>query len=201
MKIKPIETTYKGYRFRSRLEARWAVFLDSFNEPWEYEVEGYALPSGCYLPDFWLPRLYCWLEIKGEKPTDEENRLCVDLAYATDRPVAIAWGLPRIPKPGTVYHEHSQYWEDVWLADGLKVFCNDLTDGSGGWNEWGESFWAIDEDGELCICSNNKVSSRVFVTPASWESFPGMKLVQEIREPISETHVNTAKRARFEFER
>ena len=27
--IKPIETNYKGYRFRSRLEARWAVFFDA----------------------------------------------------------------------------------------------------------------------------------------------------------------------------
>ena len=26
--IKPIETKYNGYRFRSRLEARWAVFFD-----------------------------------------------------------------------------------------------------------------------------------------------------------------------------
>ena len=26
--IKAIETYYKGYRFRSRLEARWAVFFD-----------------------------------------------------------------------------------------------------------------------------------------------------------------------------
>ena len=29
MEIKPIETHYKGYRFRSRLEARWAVFFDA----------------------------------------------------------------------------------------------------------------------------------------------------------------------------
>ena len=27
--IKAIETVYKGYRFRSRLEARWAVFFDA----------------------------------------------------------------------------------------------------------------------------------------------------------------------------
>ena len=27
--IKAIETYYKGYRFRSRLEARWAVFFDA----------------------------------------------------------------------------------------------------------------------------------------------------------------------------
>ena len=54
--IKAIETTFAGYRFRSRLEARWAVFFDSIGLPWEYEKEGYSLPGiGAYLPDFWLP--------------------------------------------------------------------------------------------------------------------------------------------------
>ena len=28
MEIKAIETIYNGYKFRSRLEARWAVFFD-----------------------------------------------------------------------------------------------------------------------------------------------------------------------------
>lgn len=57
--IQPIETTYKGYRFRSRLEARWAVFFDTLGIIWEYEKEGYNLGAyGCYLPDFWLPTVY-----------------------------------------------------------------------------------------------------------------------------------------------
>lgn len=69
--IKPIETRYKGYRFRSRLEARWAVFFDALGIEWEYEKEGYNLGEhGCYLPDFWLPRVgsrcigSCWVEVK-----------------------------------------------------------------------------------------------------------------------------------------
>lgn len=56
--IKAIETSYGGYRFRSRLEARWAVFFDALGITWEYEPEGYVLSDGtCYLPDFWLPGL------------------------------------------------------------------------------------------------------------------------------------------------
>lgn len=43
--IKPIETIYNGYRFRSRLEARWAVFLDSLGVKYEYEPEGFELPD------------------------------------------------------------------------------------------------------------------------------------------------------------
>lgn len=53
--IKPIETIYNGYRFRSRLEARWAVFFDALGVKWEYEPEGYDLGAGLYyLPDFVL---------------------------------------------------------------------------------------------------------------------------------------------------
>ena len=54
--IKAIETIYNGYRFRSRLEARWAVFFDEIGIKYEYEKEGYDLGKlGWYLPDFWLP--------------------------------------------------------------------------------------------------------------------------------------------------
>lgn len=68
--IKAIETEYNGYKFRSRLEARWAVFFDALHVPYEYEPEGFELASGKkYLPDF---RVKCWGtrgEI-GEKPFD-----------------------------------------------------------------------------------------------------------------------------------
>ena len=52
--LKPIETLYRGYRFRSRLEARWAVFLESCGLKFDYEVEGYDLDGVWYLPDFWV---------------------------------------------------------------------------------------------------------------------------------------------------
>lgn len=52
--IKAIPTRYAGCHFRSRLEARWAVFFDHLGIRWEYEPQGYALPSGNYLPDFWV---------------------------------------------------------------------------------------------------------------------------------------------------
>lgn len=62
--IKAIETTYKGYRFRSRLEARWAVFFDRMGWSWQYEPEGFHLPYGeMYLPDFLLWG-HTWAEIK-----------------------------------------------------------------------------------------------------------------------------------------
>ncbi len=54
--IKAIETFYDGYRFRSRLEARWAVFFDTLDVRYIYEREDFDLgEAGWYLPDFWLP--------------------------------------------------------------------------------------------------------------------------------------------------
>ncbi|MFJ8469584.1 PDDEXK family nuclease [Streptomyces swartbergensis] len=51
-----VPTTYVGTRFRSRLEADWAVTLDGLGILWEYEPELIVLPSGThYVPDFWLP--------------------------------------------------------------------------------------------------------------------------------------------------
>lgn len=58
-----IETEYAGRLFRSRLEARWAVFFDQVGIHWEYEPEGYETPAGRYLPDF---RIYLR---KLENPT------------------------------------------------------------------------------------------------------------------------------------
>lgn len=56
--MKAIETSYDGYLFRSRLEARWAVFFNKLGIKYEYEKEGYFLGNGVkYLPDFWLPEI------------------------------------------------------------------------------------------------------------------------------------------------
>lgn len=53
--MKAIETTYAGVRFRSRLEARLAVFFDALSIKWEYEPEAFILSDGRgYMPDFWI---------------------------------------------------------------------------------------------------------------------------------------------------
>ena len=68
MIIKAIQTVYNGYRFRSRLEARWAVFFDALGVKWEYEKEGLFLLSGkWYLPDFWLPSEDLYWEVKSSE--------------------------------------------------------------------------------------------------------------------------------------
>lgn len=71
-RIKAIETVYNGYRFRSRLEARWAVFFDAAGIQYQYEPEGFQVqdtPHGNirYLPDFYLPDFDCYAEVKPSK--------------------------------------------------------------------------------------------------------------------------------------
>jgi hypothetical protein len=85
--IKAIETRYNGYRFRSRLEARWAVFLDSLRVRYVYEPQGVVLDGEPYLPDFWLPIVHpthpgagYWLEIKPAALDPREHRLLARLA-------------------------------------------------------------------------------------------------------------------------
>lgn len=94
--IKAIETVYNGYRFRSRLEARWAVFFDALKIEYEYEKEGYYLPvaGARYLPDFWLPQVNMWAEVKPTRLSDTERLKCKELAVLTGHPVLMLEGMP-----------------------------------------------------------------------------------------------------------
>ena len=83
--IKAIETYYNGYRFRSRLEARWAVFFDAVGIRYEYEHEGFEMGGVKYLPDFYLPDADRWIEIKGKKLSKDEVEKCSLFCEAQDR--------------------------------------------------------------------------------------------------------------------
>lgn len=81
--IKAIETEYAGCRFRSRLEARWGVFFDTLGVKWLYEPQGYVLGNGDrYLPDFWLPEVQLWVEVKGAM--NEADWIKLHFASAAD---------------------------------------------------------------------------------------------------------------------
>lgn len=105
--MKAIQTPYKGFLFRSRLEARYAVFFDALSLKWEYEKEGYNLgelkwdfdippdaPTGdvWYLPDFWLPELSMWVEVKGKPAGDVECEKCGRLCWLTHSDVLLMVG-------------------------------------------------------------------------------------------------------------
>src|SRR5690606_12205441 len=98
-RAKVIETVYAGIRFRSRLEARWAVFFDEIDIPWEYEPESFALRDGAYMPDFRLGDFRggpVWFEVKPPEASADHRWL--DLAEATGRPVFVARGMPKVDR-------------------------------------------------------------------------------------------------------
>jgi hypothetical protein len=145
MSIKAIETRYKGYRFRSRLEARWAVFFDALGIEWLYEDQGYVLPDGtCYLPDFFLPKLYggMFVEVKPRGHDSPEARA---LARSQPYPVLLLDGVPE----SRVY-----YWVDsieVGVGHGENFV-------SLGWDDW-----------DVCFCDEYTLGSehRMFTSPGS----------------------------------
>jgi hypothetical protein len=104
--VKAIETSYAGCRFRSRLEARWAVVLDHLQVPWEFEPQGYDLPSGRYLPDFRIPGpdgQPFYLEIKGPMPDTHEFEVASEINLYVAPLIIFQGDVPRRSGEGTAW--------------------------------------------------------------------------------------------------
>jgi len=125
--VKPIETKYKGFRFRSRLEARWAVFMDAIGVKYRYEDEAYDLDGLYYLPDFWIPSLKCFLEIKPCNPTEEERECASRLAKHTGNRVFIGIGMPSLEfdsdEHGNAVSNIEVFYSEGWDEHHQWVVC------------------------------------------------------------------------------
>ncbi len=131
--IAPLETRYAGCRFRSRIEARWAVFFDHLGVAWEYESQGYKvgrrkLP---YLPDFFLPTQALFVEVKPAF-ADRVDPTGVELWEQFAGEVVTSWTTCRaaifcgpIPDPATVT-EFGTPAPGRWYSNGIYVTgdCN-----------------------------------------------------------------------------
>lgn len=134
-RLKAIETEYNDYRFRSRLEARWAVFFDVLNLQYVYEMEGYDLGElGWYLPDFWFPDLSAFGEVKPKTFTRAEYDKAATLPYPCllfDTPEARAIGhypagLSDYSISYKNYLDNSNYWHIILESSVCKKrlwFC------------------------------------------------------------------------------
>lgn len=128
--IKAIETVYMNYRFRSRLEARWATFFEELGIPWEYEKEGFDIDGEWYLPDFYLPsislrgnlnNLGVWIEIKPIDHTHSKGFTdkYYKLARFTNHPLVLYHGLP-----DNDYNDYSGGYEHSQRGwDNYMRFC------------------------------------------------------------------------------
>jgi hypothetical protein len=114
MNIRAIDTHYDGYTFRSRLEARWALWMDATGIQYEYEPEGYEMDGVRYLPDFWLPERECWAEVKPKRPDAEEREKARRLSEGTGSPVLFLIGTPGLEGQHKAWHDgtflHSLRW-------------------------------------------------------------------------------------------
>jgi hypothetical protein len=122
--MEAIDTFYNDHFFRSRLEARWAVYFDSLGEKWEYEPEGFILENGVkYLPDFFIPKMDCYVEVKPSINLEQDDMRGIldlykyDLEYkwkpfSKNKQLLIAVGLPHA--------------KDFWLLNDLDKYSYEM---------------------------------------------------------------------------
>lgn len=127
--IESLPTVYRGTTFRSALEASWAATLDSLGITWEYEPETITLPSGAwYLPDFHLPEIGVWLEVKGDGVPRVEKAIELGKHLACDCPrfsctcpwpggeLVVIGHPPRPYSPDYDEDDHRPYWAKAVVA-------------------------------------------------------------------------------------
>ena len=198
MCIRAIETEYNGYRFRSRLEARWAVFFEEAEIPFEYEPEGFILKDGThYLPDFYLPWFKCFVEIKRMNLPNKDKQEAVS-------------------KLEELFDLHGDCC--AMLAEGdpmdskMTVYCNDITDSSGGgplpWNAqfiqggWFNDNYSCHSGGKrfITLCLGEKNDRKRSFYTSNFELLPCVEqlcCMASYRSKLGFAQ-KTARQARFE---
>lgn len=132
MNIKPIETVYNGYRFRSRLEARWAVFFDAAGIKYQYEPEGYVFEDGTkYLPDFFLPDFKIYCEIKPSREMDDGK--AEKFAFTPESAgVLVCYGQPSDHDLRFMtFYESNDGGGGCYDSDYMDIMITEYLDGSG----------------------------------------------------------------------
>ncbi|AUR96791.1 restriction endonuclease [Vibrio phage 1.232.O._10N.261.51.E11] len=90
----------KDMRFRSKTEAMWAALISETGYICEYEPNTFKTPLGWYCPDFYLPEVSMYIEVKGEEPTASESEKLIDVQTKTGCHVAFLIGMPETDSIG-----------------------------------------------------------------------------------------------------
>lgn len=128
--MQAIQTYYNGYHFRSRLESRWAVYFDCMGFEYFYEHEGFDLDeAGYYLPDFYLPHVRMWAEVKPEPLNETELTKLKALVFFTKKPALMLVGLPdRKPYEAwclDLYCKPSQVYKEEFILSNYHNYYRD----------------------------------------------------------------------------
>lgn len=128
MSARAIETHYAGYRFRSRLEARWAVFFRHLDIDFQYEHQGYMVNGQPYLPDFRLKACGTWVEVKGSEEELDHDLMLAAAAQLPERPRASKGG-PRLLILGPI-PDAPEAGDLGWVGlEVLRVWQGEIRDG------------------------------------------------------------------------
>jgi hypothetical protein len=141
-KIEAVPVVYDGVQFRSSLEADWACTLNHLDMRWHYEPRTLTLPSGIrYVPDFWLPSLRTFIEVKGvlgdprmHKPGELEKEVTITGAIVliglppASRSLSpsyweryIQWRSPRGFRTGLARCQECSAWQ--WMQPQVSRAC------------------------------------------------------------------------------
>lgn len=84
-RIPSMRETYRGIRFRSRLEVRFAWHLDQIGERWRYEPRIYGPKGRGYLPDFEILGAVrpTFIEVKPTRKEIEPAQLKMSVIWET----------------------------------------------------------------------------------------------------------------------
>ena len=92
--MKAINTRHNGNYYRSRLEARWAVYFETLKIKFDYEFEGFTTSNHNYLPDFYFPKFGFYGEVKREGFGDEDVERWTEFARESKCPLVVFEGTP-----------------------------------------------------------------------------------------------------------
>jgi len=151
---KAIQTQYRGNNYRSRLEARWAVFFHIAKIETIYEGEGYQTSYGRYLPDFYLPEMKLFIDVKGGGNPDPHVLQKLRECCKDDQRGAVLEQIPLVQN-GTIDLDDQEVFKIYHNCafpdggeDGLYLFCKCPCCGTNGFEFNGRS------DRIECTCHN-----------------------------------------------
>ena len=122
--MRVLQTKYDGHHFRSRLEARWAVFFKELKIPYLYELDGFDLgEAGWYLPDFFLPGVPSrndpkgqkgiWIEVKPIAPEETYCKKLYALVEDTQLPLIVLIGAVSSGSDFEKEYEEYRWWDSL----------------------------------------------------------------------------------------
>ena len=193
--MKSIDTYYNGHYFRSRLEARWAVFFDQCGVSWEYEAQGYNLGDGVlYLPDFLLHAVVfnhagysrgndLYVEVKGKMTQADAEKI---KRFAEEKPILVVGDIPNGEELYSICESirdagyHEQY--------GISEFNFELVDG-----DYFQAYPGVDLDGDFnlfgddstYLCNADKKATIIAYRKARMARFEhGDQIINQMRIPV-----------------